>query len=68
MCLVGTKIWDRGAALTSTLQWFETELLTREESLVGLRAVNRDVIGQAETWDRADRIVLNIDSSESPVQ
>jgi hypothetical protein len=29
------------------LHWFETELLTREENLVGPMAVNRDVIGQA---------------------
>ena len=35
------------AALTSTLHWFETELLTRVETLVGLMAVNRDVIGRA---------------------
>jgi hypothetical protein len=29
--LIGSpKIWDRGAALTSTLHWFETELLTRD--------------------------------------
>jgi len=66
--LIGSpKIWDRGAALTSTLHWFETELLTREENLVGLMAVNRDVIGQAETLDRSDRTVLDMDSSESPV-
>ena len=64
--LIGSpKRWDRSAALTSTLHWFETELLTREENLVGLMAVNRDVIGQAETWDRSDRIVLDMDSSES---
>ena len=24
--LIGSPIWDRGAALTSTLHWFETEL------------------------------------------
>jgi Transposase DDE domain group 1 len=66
--LIGSaKIWDRGAALTSTLHWFETELLTREENLVGLMAVNRDVIGQAKTFDRSDRTVLDMDSSESPV-
>jgi Transposase DDE domain group 1 len=53
--------------LTSTLHWFETELLTREENLVGLMAVNRDVVGQAETFDRSDRIVIDMDSSESPV-
>jgi hypothetical protein len=46
--LIGSlKRWDRSAALTSTLHWFETELMTREENLVGLMAVNRDVIGQA---------------------
>ena len=29
------RIWDRGAALTSTLHCFETELLTKEENLLG---------------------------------
>ena len=58
---------NRSAALTSTLHWFETELLTHEDNLVGLMAVNRDLIGQAETCDRAVRIVLDMDSSESPV-
>ena len=66
--LIGSPTrWDRSAALTSTLHWFETELLTREENLVGLMAVNRDLIGQAETCDGADRVVLDMDSSESPV-
>jgi hypothetical protein len=66
--LIGSpKRWDGSAALTSTLHWFETELLTREENLVGLMAVNRDLIGQAETLDHADRVVLDMDSSESPV-
>jgi Transposase DDE domain group 1 len=66
--LIGSPTrWDRSAALTSTLHWFETELLTREENLVGLMAVNRDVIGQSETFDHTDRVVLDMDSSESPV-
>ena len=66
--LIGSpKRWDRSAALTSTVHWFETELLTHEDNLVGLMAVNRDLIGQAETCDRAVRIVLDMDSSESPV-
>ena len=65
--LVSPKRWDRSAALTSTVHWFETELLTHEDNLVGLMAVNRDLIGQAETCDRAVRIVLDMDSSESPV-
>ena len=29
------KIWERGAALTSRLQSFETEVLTHEETLTG---------------------------------
>ena len=65
--LIGSpKMWDRGAALTSTLHWFETELLTQETNLVGLMAVNREVLAQAEMATRADRIVLDMDSSESP--
>ena len=32
--LIGSpKMWDRSAALTSTLHWFETELLTQETNL-----------------------------------
>ena len=51
----------------STLHWFETELLTREENLVGLMAVNRELLAQAGLSTRVDRIVLDMDSSESPV-
>jgi Transposase DDE domain group 1 len=61
------RIWDRGAALTSTLHWFETELLTKEEYLIGLMALNRETLGQAECLDSSDRVVLDMDSSESPV-
>ena len=66
--LIGSpKRWDRSAALTSTLHWFETELLTRQENLVGLMALNRDLLAQTELLDHADRVVLDMDSSESPV-
>ncbi len=36
------------AALTSRLQSFETEVLTQEENLAGLAALNRELIGKAE--------------------
>ena len=66
--LIGSpKRWDRGAALTSTLHWFETDLLTRAENLVGLTAVNRELLARAKLATRADRVVLDMDSSESPV-
>jgi hypothetical protein len=41
--LIGSeKIWERGAALTSRLQSFETELLTQEGNRDGLTLINRE--------------------------
>ena len=66
--LIGSKRnWDRGAALTSTLHGFETEMLASEENLLGLKAVNRELVAQAEAPDGSDRVVLDMDSTESPV-
>ena len=49
--LIGSeKISERGAALTSRLQSFETELLTQGENLSGLAAINRALIAQAEAF------------------
>src|SRR6202051_2603648 len=46
--LIGSeKTWDRGAALTSRLQSFETEVLARDEKLAGLEAINWGLIAQA---------------------
>jgi len=66
--LIGSsKIWERGAALTSRLQSFETELLTQEENLAGLAALNRELIAKAEAVASPRRIVLDMDSTEIPV-
>ena len=66
--LIGSeKIWERGAALTSRLQSFETELLTQDENLAGLAAINRDLIARAEAIDSPQRTVLDMDSTEIPV-
>jgi len=61
------RIWERGAALTSRLQSFETELLTQEENLSGLAAINRELIARAETIESPQRVVLDMDSTEIPV-
>ena len=58
---------QRGAALTSTLHGFETEMLASEENLLGLMALNRELVGQAEAFDDSERVVLDMDSTESPV-
>jgi Transposase DDE domain group 1 len=66
--LIGSnKIWERGAALTSRLRSFETEVLTQEENLAGLTALNRELIGKAEAIDLSRRVVLDMDSTELPV-
>ena len=42
--LIGSdRIWNRGAALTSRLQTFETELLAEEGNFAGLARLNRSI-------------------------
>ena len=66
--LIGSeKIWDRGTALTSRLQTFETDLLVQDENLAGLATINRELIAKAETLESQQRVVLDIDSTEIPV-
>ena len=44
--LIGSeKTWDRGAALTSRLQTFETEMLAEDENFGSLARINRELIG-----------------------
>src|SRR6266852_1672504 len=66
--LIGSrKIWERGAALTSRLQSFETEVLTQADNLAGLAALNRELVARAEAIDSPRRIVLDMDSTEIAV-
>ena len=66
--LIGSeKNWDRGAALPSRLQTFETELLAEEENFAGLARLNRELIGKAEVLGSPYRKVLDMDSTEIPV-
>jgi hypothetical protein len=66
--LIGSKkILERGAALTSRLHSFETGVLTQENNLAGLAALNRDMIAEAEAIASPRRVVLDMDSTEIPV-
>jgi hypothetical protein len=66
--LIGSeKILDRGAALTSRLQTFETEMLTEEENFGSLARINRLLIGKAEALDSPQRVVLDMDNTEIPM-
>jgi len=66
--LIGSeKIWERGAALTSRLQSFETEMLAEEGNFAALARINRELIGRVEAMDSPQRVVLDMDSTEIPV-
>jgi hypothetical protein len=66
--LIGSeKIWDRGVALTSRLQSFETEMLAEDANFAGLASLSRALIAKAEALDSGSRTVLDMDSTEIPV-
>ena len=55
------RVWDRGAALTSRLQSFETEILTEGANFAGLARLNRELVGKAEGISSHSRTVLDMD-------
>jgi len=66
--LIGSgRISDRGVALTSRLQTFETEMVAVEENVAGFGGLNRVLIGRAEAMDSDSRAILDMDSTEIPV-
>ena len=64
---VREDIRERGAALTSRLQSFETEMLAEEENFGSLARMNRELIARVEAIDSPQRVVLDMDSTEIPV-
>src|SRR5258708_299430 len=56
---------ETSVALTSTLHWFETEVLAEERNYQGLARLNTELVQPEATGTR--RVTLDIDSSESPV-
>jgi Transposase DDE domain group 1 len=56
---------EASVALTSTLHWFETDVLAEERNYRGLAHLNTELVQRAATGAR--RVTLDIDSSESPV-
>ena len=65
--VVGWKSPDRNAASTSEMGRFETELLTRKDNLKGLERMNVEWVKRAVAKTVRRRVILDIDSSESPV-
>jgi hypothetical protein len=65
--VVGRRALEKQAASTNTLGRFETEVLVTEENLRGLRQLNAEWIDRAMMRTAQRRIILDMDSSESPV-
>jgi Transposase DDE domain group 1 len=59
---------ETSVALTSTLHWFETDVLAEKQNYQGLTRLNVDLVQHAAARSPSRRVTLDIDSSESPVQ
>ena len=65
--ITGKKAPNQQAASVNTMGRFETELLTQRENLAGLSEINGKWVERAMSKTPHRRIILDLDSSESPV-
>jgi len=65
--VVGRRALEKQAASTNTLSRFETEVLATGENLLGLEQLNAQWVGRAMAQTPHRRVILDMDSSESPV-
>ena len=63
--IVGRRDTDRPAASTNTMSRFETEVLTQDGNVEGLDRLNAKWVDLCPA--RRRRVILDMDSSESPV-
>jgi len=65
--VVGRRALEKQAASTNTLSRFETEVLVTKENQKGLEQLNAAWVDRAMMRTRHQRVILDMDSSESPV-
>ena len=65
--IVSRRASEQQAASTNSVSRFETELLTRPENLPALSRLNEAWVSRALGRTKTRRIILDLDSSESPV-
>ena len=65
--VIGRRALDRMAASPGTVSRFETEILTQDENIDALASLNSAWVSKAVSLSLAKKIILDIDSSESPV-
>jgi hypothetical protein len=65
--VVGKKALARNAASCQTVSRFETDILTREENIEALSSINSAWVERAVRATETKKVILDMDSSESPV-
>jgi len=65
--VVGKRTLDGAAASPGTVSRFETEILAHDENIETLANLNSAWVSKAVSFSKAKKIILDIDSSESPV-
>ena len=67
LAITGKKGTGKQAASSNTMGRFETDILTQHENLKNLSAINGTWVRKAMGKTQHQRIILDMDSSESPV-
>src|SRR3990172_3550473 len=65
--VVGRRALEKQAASTNTVSRFETDVLVSEENQKGLEKLNAAWVDRAMMRTRHQRVILDMDRSESPV-
>ena len=65
--VIGRRALERNAASTATVSRFETEILAAEDNLGALASINGAWVARAMASTEAKKVILDMDSSESPV-
>jgi len=65
--VIGKRALERTAASSGTVSRFETEILAQEQSINALSSLNSGWVSKAVSLTKAKKVILDIDSSESPV-
>lgn len=65
--VIGRKALERNAASYQTVSRFETETLATDENVRALSSINHAWVGKAMCVSNGKKVILDMDSSESPV-
>jgi hypothetical protein len=65
--VIGNRALDRTVASSGTVSRFETDILTQEQNIDALVTLNSGWVEKAVSLSKTKKVILDIDSSESPV-